>query len=529
VCANVLQRACGASGCLGSRRLHVRIACMQRVARDSVPHAASAILRCCGEWDSIRHAGAWAAEILEVLAPLVIDSREAAEQLVTLGGMHALSHLVHHPTGEPLPLSLMLDMVEALVAMGDASVQVRQRPCRMHACMHAGPCVAPAGVCGTRCTTHMHAGGGAADAGEGWPAAADSAGSAYRRAQPQECRHPLLPGQGAPHNRTLCLSLVALVCSPVFRVPNTVPSVCEQTHLRCNVPLECSAALAMSLRACMLGAPSPLRACMLGAPSPLRACMQEAATVEVMQAVISPRTLHDLCRVALESVEAGDLAAGATVELLALLLTPGSLPSLRNLILGRCVHTALSLSHVAPQVVAMATTVSGQACPPPPPRVSAPADALRACMAAALGSLAAERVFTPSLRACMQAVLDNLAAENALDCALAAAHLFTACSDASLLTKQHRLAVLCAAALCEARDGAGRDSALATAAIGVVVRHLRALHACMPDAAGSGMAGVPTRLLSGMVRLWTPLASAASRARAHAAHACRARTGALRR
>lgn len=69
-------------------------------------------------------AGSWAAEILEVLAPLVINSQEAAEQLVTLGGMHALSHLVMHPTGDPLPLSLMLDMMEALVAMGDDSVQV---------------------------------------------------------------------------------------------------------------------------------------------------------------------------------------------------------------------------------------------------------------------------------------------------------------------------------------------------------------------------------------------------------------------
>lgn len=58
------------------------------------------------------------------MAPLVINSTEAAEQLVTLGGMHALSHLVLHPTGDPLPLSLMLDMMEALVAMGDDSMQV---------------------------------------------------------------------------------------------------------------------------------------------------------------------------------------------------------------------------------------------------------------------------------------------------------------------------------------------------------------------------------------------------------------------
>lgn len=73
------------------------------------------------------HAGAWATEILEVLAPLVINCREAAEQLVTLGGLQALSALVHHPAEEPLPLSLMLDMVEALVALGDDCVQAEVR------------------------------------------------------------------------------------------------------------------------------------------------------------------------------------------------------------------------------------------------------------------------------------------------------------------------------------------------------------------------------------------------------------------
>lgn len=67
-----------------------------------------------------------------MLAPLVINSRDAAEQLVTLGSMHALSHLVLHPTGDPLPLSLMLDMMEALVAMGDESVQVHTS-CWSHA------------------------------------------------------------------------------------------------------------------------------------------------------------------------------------------------------------------------------------------------------------------------------------------------------------------------------------------------------------------------------------------------------------
>lgn len=57
----------------------------------------------------------------------MIDCREAAEQLVTLGGLQALSALVHHPAEEPLPLSLMLDMVEALVALGDSCVQAEVR------------------------------------------------------------------------------------------------------------------------------------------------------------------------------------------------------------------------------------------------------------------------------------------------------------------------------------------------------------------------------------------------------------------
>lgn len=82
--------------------------------------------------------------------------------------------------------------------------------------------------------------------------------------------------------------------------------------------------------------------------------------MQVMHAIISPRTLHELCRVALDALEASDLEAGSTAELLNILLIPGSLLSLRNLILGRCVHIALTLPRVAPQVVAMATTVSGQ-------------------------------------------------------------------------------------------------------------------------------------------------------------------------
>ena len=73
-------------------------------------------------------AGAWAAEVLSVLAPLVQESQEAAEQLVTLGGLHSLADIIHEPESEPLPLSLMLDVIEVLVARGEAGVvsEVRQ-------------------------------------------------------------------------------------------------------------------------------------------------------------------------------------------------------------------------------------------------------------------------------------------------------------------------------------------------------------------------------------------------------------------
>lgn len=175
------------------------------------------------------------------------------------------------------------------------------------------------------------------------------------------------------------------------------------------------------------------------AESQLRRIVQEPATVEIMQAIISPRTLHELCKVALDTAEASDLDAGITLALLATLLSPGSLLSLRNLILGRCVNLALALPRVAHQVVAVSTTTAGQA------------------------------------------VLDNLGAEHTLDCALAAAHLFVACSDASMLTKQHRLAILAAAALREARERCAASVAHGVQAVAATVRHLEAMHAASPD------------------------------------------------
>jgi hypothetical protein len=75
-----------------------------------------------------RCADAWAAEVLSILWPLVQESQEAAEQLVTLGGLHVLGHLIKQPESEPLPLSLMLDIIEVLVSRGDSTVvsEVRQ-------------------------------------------------------------------------------------------------------------------------------------------------------------------------------------------------------------------------------------------------------------------------------------------------------------------------------------------------------------------------------------------------------------------
>eukprot|EP00892_Ulva_mutabilis_P000234 jgi/Ulvmu1/10210/UM060_0010.1 len=271
--------------------------------------------------------GAWATEILEVLAPLVINCQEAAEQLVTLGGLQALSALVHHPAEEPLPLSLMLDMVEALVALGDDCVQAEVRQ--------------------------------------------------------------MLVRDGLLQPVLQALRLPGL----------NRKSVAILSHMA-----------------------------------------KEPATVEIMQAIISPRTLHELCRVALDTAEAADLDAGITLMLLATLLSPGSLLSLRNLILGRCVNLALALPRVAPQVVAVSTTAAGQA------------------------------------------VLDNLGAEHALDCALAAAHLFVACSDASMLTKQHRLAILAAAALREARDRCSVSAAHSVQAVAATVGHLQSMRAADPDA-----------------------------------------------
>lgn len=332
-------------------------------------------------------AGAWATEILEVLAPLVINCREAAEQLVTLGGLQALSALVHHPAEEPLPLSLMLDMVEALVALGDDCVQAEVRQMLVR--------------------------------------------DGLLQPVLQALRLP-----GLNRKSVAILSHMAKVCAPLHFVTSTTSGGSNTTTatsvVLCTAPCNTS-------RCTPMRHPVRLGRSFLSRGA-THAHVQEPTTVEIMQAIISPRTLHELCRVALDTAEAADLDAGITLTLLSTLLSPGSLLSLRNLILGRCVNLALALPRVAPQVVAVSTTTAGQA------------------------------------------VLDNLGTDHALDCALAAAHLFVACSDASMLTKQHRLAILAAAALREAREQCTASTAHGVQAVAATVRHLEAMHAAAPEA-----------------------------------------------
>lgn len=107
--------------------------------------------------------------------------------------------------------------------------------------------------------------------------------------------------------------------------------------------------------------------------------------------------------------------------------------SLRNLILGRCLNTALALPKLAQPIVSLASSVAGQS------------------------------------------IIDNLSHEFPLDTALAAAHLFCACSDASLLRKHNRLAVLAATTLRESGGGALPEECLATSALLMLLQHLQSL------------------------------------------------------
>jgi hypothetical protein len=212
--------------------------------------------------------------------------------------------------------------------------------------------------------------------------------------------------------------------------------------------------------------------------------VQEESTVEVMHAIISPRTLHQLCHVALDTASSGDLQAAPCAALLSTLLSAGAhiaclhshpgtvhkhvpdfmraswalqqdrtsrrqgragnLAALRNLVLGRCLNVALALPKLTHPLVALAASVAGQA------------------------------------------TLDNLSHDFPFDAALAAAHLFCACSDAALLRKYARLAVLVAAALREAEQRLPDRASLATDALLALLLHLRKLHAIGPDAAGGG-------------------------------------------
>ena len=193
----------------------------------------------------------------------------------------------------------------------------------------------------------------------------------------------------------------------------------------------------------------------------------------VMQAIISPRTLHELCQVAVDSAAACDLQAAPCAALLSTLLAAGAarpqhslstravcmavrvpmhrgvrnalcgagnLLSLRNLILGRCLNIALCLPKLTHPIVALATTSAGQS------------------------------------------VMDNLSHEFPYDAALASVHLFCACSDASVLRKHNRLAVLVATALREAEEQRAERECLATSALVMLMSHLRRLHAAGTEA-----------------------------------------------
>jgi hypothetical protein len=119
---------------------------------------------------------------------------------------------------------------------------------------------------------------------------------------------------------------------------------------------------------------------------------------------------------------------------------PGNLLSLRNLILGRCLNIALSLPKLTHSIVSLATSVSGQS------------------------------------------VMDNLSHEYALDTALAAVHLFCSCSDATLLRKNSRLAVLVAMTVREAELRLPERECLATSALIMLIKHLQDLRAIGPEA-----------------------------------------------
>ena len=124
----------------------------------------------------------------------------------------------------------------------------------------------------------------------------------------------------------------------------------------------------------------------------------------------------------------------------------GNLTSLRNLILGRCLNTALSLPKLTHSIVSLATSIAGQS------------------------------------------TMDNLSHEFPFDTALAAVHLFCASSDAALLRKYSRLAVLVAGALREAEQQLTDRESLATHALVTLLAHLRRVHAAGADGAAQSIA-----------------------------------------
>ena len=103
-----------------------------------------------------------------------------------------------------------------------------------------------------------------------------------------------------------------------------------------------------------------------------------------------------------------------------------------------------------------------------------------------------------------QSIIDNLSHEFPLDTALAAAHLFCACSDASLLRKHNRLAVLVATLLREAGSGAAPEECLATTALLMLLKRLQSLPS-LNTARRSSVVRSPAGLNTGAQRCCTSL------------------------
>jgi hypothetical protein len=97
--------------------------------------------------------------------------------------------------------------------------------------------------------------------------------------------------------------------------------------------------------------------------------------------------------------------------------------------------------------------------------------------------------------------MDNIAHEFPLDTALAAAHLFCASSDVTVLRKMNRLAVLLAAAFREAASALPASEELATNALVALLHHLNSLPtAPLATASSAESRSVSASLATAVVR-----------------------------